>query len=46
MGYDAVDCYECSANGDDYYINSRGEMECYCSNCMNLSDDMDDDWDD
>lgn len=33
-GYDYEDCcYECSAYGDDYFINDDGEMECYCPYC-------------
>ena len=27
-------CYECTAYGDDYYINDDGELECFCSRCQ------------
>lgn len=40
--YDA--CYECSAYGDDYFINEDGDLECYCFKCPLNRDD--DDWDD
>lgn len=26
-------CYECTAYGDDYYINSEGELVCACDEC-------------
>lgn len=26
-------CYECSAYGDDYFVNDDGEWECYCPYC-------------
>ena len=27
------DCAECSARGDDYYINKDGESVCRCHRC-------------
>ena len=31
-------CYECTAYGDDYFINEDGEYESSCHHCpMNLS---------
>ena len=39
-------CYECSAYGDDYFMNDDGELECYCSQCPCNPDSWDDDWDD
>lgn len=29
------DCYECTANGDDYYVNENGEYVCRCDECPN-----------
>lgn len=26
-------CYECQGNGDDYFINDDGDLECYCPKC-------------
>lgn len=26
-------CYECTGNGDDYYINDDGELVCACDGC-------------
>lgn len=46
--YDDYDrCYECSAYGDDYYIDDDGELVCYCPECQRLFDDewYDDEWD-
>lgn len=43
---DDYDCYECAANGDDYFINDEGELECACSTCYYSSDKYDEDWDD
>ena len=46
--YDDYDrCYECSAYGDDYYIDDNGELVCYCPECQGLFDDewYDDEWD-
>lgn len=31
----AVDCYECTALGDDYYIDENGELQCWCDDCPN-----------
>jgi hypothetical protein len=45
--YDDYDrCYECSAYGDDYYIDDNGELVCYCPECQRLFDDewYDDEW--
>lgn len=34
MSYDDYDeCAECSARGDDYYVNKDGEYERRCSRC-------------
>ena len=45
--YDYDDtCYECSGYGDDYFINDKGELECYCPYCYanpNRQDRDDDD---
>ena len=30
----AVDCYECGAYGDDWYIDDNGEPVCACAECM------------
>lgn len=30
---DYVPCYECSALGDDYWINEDGEIESFCEIC-------------
>lgn len=27
-------CYECEANGDDYYIDDNGDMVCACDDCV------------
>lgn len=46
--YDDYDrCYECSAYGDDYYIDDDGELVCYCPECQRLFDEewYDDEWD-
>lgn len=34
-------CYECTAYGDDYFVNDEGEWECACSTCPynTISDD-------
>lgn len=37
-------CEECKANGDDYYINVDGELECYCLDCYRMK--MEDEWND
>lgn len=39
-------CYECSGYGDDYYINSDGELECCCPQCPMNPLRNNDDWDD
>ena len=26
-------CYECSADGDDYYTDENGELQCWCDQC-------------
>lgn len=41
-------CYECSANGDDYFTNDDGDMECSCHTCIynESSRYYDDDYDD
>ena len=26
-------CYECTAYGDDYYVNENGELVCACDKC-------------
>lgn len=41
---DYWDCYECSANGDDYFINDKGELECFCDKCLSSISYAD--WDD
>jgi hypothetical protein len=38
-------CYECSAYGNDYFINEDGELECRCSECT-FNPNRRDDWDD
>jgi hypothetical protein len=36
-------CYECTGYGDDYYIDSSGELVCACDECpFNGGDDWDD----
>ena len=35
-------CWECSANGDDYFVNDEGELECYCPYCSQSGYDDDD----
>ena len=36
-------CYECTGYGDDYYIDSSGELVCACDDCpYNGRDDWDD----
>lgn len=43
--YDDYDvCYECRGDGDDYFINDKGEFECYCPQCPCNDDWVD--WDD
>ena len=46
MGEDYDVCYECGGYGDDYYVNSDGELVCRCSDCPfnPINDDDDDDW--
>ena len=42
-------CWECSAYGDDYFINDEGELECACKTCPYFLNEVgydDDDWDD
>lgn len=40
-----TDCYECTAYGDDYYINDDGELVSACYDCPYfLNDTDDDDW--
>lgn len=43
--YDYSDdyCYECGGYGDDYFVNDRGELECYCPYCH--KNPAIDDWD-
>lgn len=36
-------CYECTAYGDDYFVNDDGELECYCLYCHVRRQDYDDD---
>lgn len=26
-------CYECTGNGDDYYVDENGELVCRCNEC-------------
>lgn len=36
-------CYECTGYGDDYYIDSSGELVCACDDCpFNGRDEWDD----
>lgn len=30
-------CYECEANGNDYYCNEKGELVCACDECYLLN---------
>lgn len=30
---EADHCYECTGLGDDYYIDERGDLVCYCPEC-------------
>lgn len=32
--YDDDYCWECSGYGDDYFVNDKGELECYCPYCI------------
>jgi hypothetical protein len=32
--YDAGVCEECRNNGDDYYIDAKGDMVCACDDCI------------
>lgn len=34
-------CWECSANGDDYFVNDKGDLECYCPYCSQSGYDDD-----
>lgn len=43
--YDDDCCYECCVYGDDYFINDKGELECYCPYCS-MNSNIPDDWDD
>lgn len=29
----AIDCYECTADGDDYYLDENGEWVSACADC-------------
>lgn len=29
----AIDCYECTANGDDYYLDENEEWVSACKDC-------------
>ena len=31
----AIDCYECTAYGDDYYLNDNDEWVSACEGCPN-----------
>lgn len=34
-------CWECSAYGDDYFVNDDGNWECYCPYCSIYKHRMD-----
>lgn len=33
--YDPDYCYECTAYGDDYYVDENGELQPACDFCFN-----------
>ena len=37
----AIDCYECTAYGDDYYLNDNDEWISACEGCPNNEADED-----
>lgn len=38
-------CCECTALGDDYYINEDGDLVSACDDCPYNESNRDDDWD-
>jgi hypothetical protein len=40
------ECYECSAYGDDYFINDDGELECACNTCYVMTKLLENNYDD
>lgn len=39
-------CDECTISGNDYFVNSHGELECLCPKCTVNRSRYDADWDD
>jgi hypothetical protein len=39
-------CIDCVGLGDDYFVNAKGELECYCPQCPNnpWRNDEDEEW--
>lgn len=38
----AIDCYECTAYGDDYYLDESGEWVSACEDCP--LNEQEDEW--